>query len=271
MRKSLVALVLPVLGLASLAQAYTVNVQVRGTNDTTGDLTPAYVGTAAAPDAGTLWNGFDVGNGYGANAINANGFVATGLRDSMGASTPVSFSITAQLDPSVGPGVPGFYAEPGNAFATIANNLQSGYAFTGMGGPKPEIPARTDDFTIGGLTLGVSYDLYLYGDYASVPSNETTYTINGQSVTITNPASGATAGVFTQGQDYALFQLMPDANGMITGSFTTQNLNDPNAAGFLNGVQITTAPAVPLPPAAWSALAGLVCIGVVRGKKMLLA
>lgn len=126
-------------------------------------------------------------------------------------------------------------------------------------------------FTIGGVTPGHIYDVYLYSQAGSsgVTDRAATFTLQGASKNLTGlePDSWGSYGPFEQGKNLVVFRVTATGT-TLTGSFVPKDTGYmDNWEAELNALQIidygTSGPgsSVPEPPT-YAALAGLVALGV---------
>lgn len=244
---------------AATASAVTINVDLGPTiNDpsvTTNIYTVDYVGTAAAPDTGTIWNHIGTHNNSPAAFIGTPGYYdgmdgpATDntIVDSLGNALPgVSVTINSGL---------GAFASGDNSVTDGDTNAGLDYISTQAQGLMRDYLIATGSnpglVTIAGLAPGQQYTLYAYGEGDNGSNDrQTKFTANG--------IVGATAGFagkphdsLVLGMDYVVMPgVIADGSGNIAINF---ELNGGGEAPF-NGFQLT---AVPEPAsAALVALAG---------------
>jgi hypothetical protein len=166
-----------------------------------------YTGKGAIVDPGTTWNYY-------------TGSALTDLTASDGTTpTTVDFSI----NPS------GFNA------ASQLNHLQASYAYT--------LANQTGTWTLGGLSIGQSYDLYFYSNGSLDATYAVTGGINDGPVSASIDAAWLGTNTpehsdWTEGVHYAFLQVTPNAGsgGTISGTFTS--LVAGNQSTF-SGLQIT--------------------------------
>jgi len=215
MRKMTMMLMLSVavLLVAATAQAAVVNVDIQ-------NLSLTASGRAAAPDAAgnTLWN--------------AMGSSATNLTASDGSATTIDVSLS---------GAQGFTNQPG------PNNLVKDRIY--------EHRTYDDDvftFTISGLANSTSYDIYLYGAYdsrTSIVNFATDFTIGGVTKTaqaLTSEPTTLDGTGWIENDHYVKFSVTSSSSGVITGTVSNHDDNDPNTTGdygILSGMQIVPEPA----------------------------
>jgi hypothetical protein len=171
---------------------------------------PLYAGLGAAedPDSGTVWN----------RVINTQAAGTGPLVDSIGMSTTVSLSFDTISQFDTGSDTQGERGPGG-----ILNPLMQDYLFS------PTLKS----FTIGGLTPGASYELYLYGQ-GDVNNQETTFDLGGQPLTTSFDATIGGNGLLIEGIEYVVFRsVLASASGQIAFSMTGIG----NDGGF-NGLQV---------------------------------
>jgi hypothetical protein len=237
--------VLGVLGTALLAHAaapaaaQTINVDFNGA-ETSG----TYTGVGAAPDAGTVWNGF---------AATGGPLTSGPLLDSAGNATGVTASINT-------------YAtyDADERAAAFAPALLNDFVFQTVNVDPNSPPGN---FSINGLNPALTYDLYLYGQNGGYANTTNVFTVQGGApqMTTNNDATGIGGGgfgpsAFVAGENYVVFAgVAPTAGGVISGTFNVAEAA--NNAAF-NGFQIV---AVPEPASAAGLLAlGGVLVGIRR-------
>ena len=217
MRKMTMMLMLSVavLLVAATAQAAVVNVDIQASG---GSLAS---GQAAAPDASgnTTWNEMTTGS-------------VTDLTASDGSATTIDVSLS---------GAQGFTNQPG------PNNLVKDRIYE----------HRTHDdnaftFTISGLANSTSYDIYLYGAYdsrTSIVNFATDFTIGGVTKTaqaLTSEPTTLDGTGWIENDHYVKFSVTSSSSGVITGTVSNHDDNDPNTTGdygILSGMQIVPEPA----------------------------
>ena len=205
------------LGLAAMCSllapvtAATINVDFNGT-ETTG----TFSGTAVAPDAGTIWNGF---------TPTPASYTSAPLVNSTGGATPVTVSLET------------FNVYDGDENpATLKPALMQDFIYQtvlGPGGP-PGL------FAINNLTPGAAYDLYFYSQNSGYSNTATSFTIGATTQIATNVPGGGGPATFIQNTNYVLFPgVVADGSGLILGEFN--DVAAANNAAF-NGMQITEVP-----------------------------
>ncbi|MGC8541285.1 MAG: hypothetical protein ACP5QA_11720 [Phycisphaerae bacterium] len=179
-----------------------------------------YTGTGAAPDTGTYWNQVVYTGPYA-------------LKNSAGAATNVTYSDTTNSSYS------------GTSNNTPSNNpLLNNYIYVHNG---------TANFTLGGLTAGDRYDLYLYGTNGQPTSpnaaQPSTFTIGATSLATTAGTSSATATSIPtsdEGISYVEFtNLAPVFNATnndyeINGAWKNVPGVSYNGYGVFNGLQLVS-------------------------------
>jgi hypothetical protein len=220
---------LPFTGLA----ATTINVDFNSSDGAFG----TYTGVAAAPDPGTVWNGFAIGPEGGSPLIGSatSGVLAT----STGLPAPVTVTL----------GNFRVYEAQENA-AAQASALMTDFGYQqnlGTGGPD-------STFAINNLNPAFTYDLYLYAQNGGYGNTATIFTIGGNQQIASNAGN---IGSFIQNTNYVLYSgLVPDGAGTISGTFN--DFAVANNAAF-NGLQIVEI--VPEPEVlSLAGLAGLIGI-----------
>ena len=209
------------LGLALTHSAPGLTVNVDFSRDETGPLgglaSPLFSGTAVAPDAGTVWNDYDISMD-GAGSTVPVPYQVDNLVDSTGAATTIDLEMTS-----------GWY-RAFNASIT-ANDLQREWVFAN----SPSIGIAT----IKGLESLGSYDLYLI----TAGTRETDFTVKGRTKSAT-AAFTANPGTWLPGKEYVKFQsVTADVNGELVINVAAGGAE---TAGEWSGLQIVTAP--PAPP-----------------------
>ncbi len=210
---AIVGVALSALTLSAMAD--TINVDF-GPSDA--NPSGVYSGTAVAPDGGLYWNGVAAGVSF--PAFNSVAFTSSALKDSNSNAT----GVTVTLQPT-------YHAGDGGD-SVIAPALMHDYVFTQTDGSPFEM-------SIDGLASGQSYDLYLY---SGTGAQGTTFTVDGVSKNVTDPA-GQTS--FVQGSNYQLFSGVTATDGSISVTVAGYNAK----IGVLDGLQIVGTFAVPEPSA----------------------
>ncbi|HWB06604.1 MAG TPA: PEP-CTERM sorting domain-containing protein [Verrucomicrobiales bacterium] len=227
------------LGFVSMAGAATINIDINSSDGGFG----TYSGMAAAPAAGTIWNGFVAGPEGGSPLV---GSVTSGP---LVTSTGVASSVTVTL------GNFRVYEANENS-ASTAPALFTDFVYQqnlGPGGPN-------STFSINGLTPGITYDLYFYAQNGGYSNTATGFTIGATSLTATNPVGGGDPGGIIQNVNYVKFTgVAPSAGGVISGTFN--DIAPANNAAF-NGLQI-----VEVPEPGSAALLGLAALAAVRRRR----
>lgn len=172
-------------------------------NVTDGGSSGTYVGTGAAPDAGTFWNGWAAGarwNGTpGAPVFNAT--VSNLVNSYGGEASTIALTVAPFRLYDVGPH---FDNKPAAKAPALMNDYIIG---TSM--------AATVTFTITGLRSDAVYDLYFYaqnGGYANVIN---LFTVGGETRGVTNTMN---ASAFIEGENYVRFPAVRPDGGTISGS-----------------------------------------------------
>jgi hypothetical protein len=220
--KSFALLVLLLLGVGGATAQLTVNI------DVSIGFVPTYSGQGAYSDPGNdYWNGITSTAG-GSNFLASDGVTATTL----------SFSVAG-----IDSGQIGYGGTPANAGGLLADY----FYVTGT------TPAT---FTLGGLTPGHSYDVYLYSQAGSSYSTDrlATLTFGSSSQNLT----AYTVGSFVEGTNYVVFHVTPDGTS-VSGSFVG-NLGGNEAE--LNGLQVVDHGVAVPEPSTYAALAGLAALGL---------
>ncbi|WP_428306252.1 PEP-CTERM sorting domain-containing protein [Lacipirellula sp.] len=216
---------LALLATAANVQAAVVNIDFGLHPDhPTGPTSVLYTGTAAAPDAGTVWNGVQVTDNnafhgppgefgwWSASVSQSN------LLSSTGAPTPIGVNVVGVGEPNTG----AFAILEGSpnlgAVATDAVGLMRDYL---IGFNEPRF------VNLSGFAPGTSVDLYLYG--AGDTSNRDTMfsvtDVNGTHTatttgTITGDGNNPVTHTLTLGGDYVILNgILADANGGISISY----------------------------------------------------
>ncbi|AOS43129.1 hypothetical protein Verru16b_00170 [Lacunisphaera limnophila] len=221
----LIALLL--LGVRAAAQQV-VNIDVKIS------FVPVYVGQGAYADPGhDYWNA--VTSGVGATALLASDGVTT---------TTLSFAMD---DPE--------YANIGfGGDQEFAGNLLADYFY--MDGATPTA------FTLGGLTPGHAYDIYLYSQAGSSYSTDraATFTLDGS----TQGLTAFTIAAYEEGTNYVRFSVT--ATGTSLGGSFIGSLGFNEAE--LNGLQIVDHGVAAIPePSTYAALAGLAALALVARRR----
>jgi hypothetical protein len=195
----------------------------------------SYSGQGAYADAGNnYWNTFTSTAG-GTNLTASDGVTAT----------TISFSVGG-----IPSGQLGFGGTP-----SFAGNLLADYYY--VGGTTPAT------FTIGGLTVGHNYDVYIYSQPGSsgVTDRAATFTLGSDSKNLT--AFSETS--FVENSNYVVFHVTSVAGTSLNGSFVG-SLGGNEAE--LNGLQIVDLGAAPVPePSTYAAIAGLALLGFAAGRR----
>lgn len=199
----------------------------------------AYSGQGAYADAGNnYWNSFTTTTG-GTNLLASDGVT----------STTLSFSVSGIPEDQIGFGGP----------PEFAGNLLADYYY--LYGTTPAT------FTIGGLTPGHSYEVYIYSQAGSSNSTDraATFTLGGESRGLT----AYTVDAFVEGTNYVLFHVSSIASTSLTGSFVG-SLSGGQAGNEaeLNGLQIVDLGATPIPEASTVTIVlGLAALGCVATRR----
>ena len=220
-----------------VASAATINVDFNVTN---GGAATTYSGTAAAPDAGTVWNGFTIGT----------------------KSSPVTGTLTsAALNTSTGSPT-GVTVTTGSYLSYLADENPAGFATTlftdfayqqvlGPGGPN-------STFSINHLNPLSSYDIYVYAQNGGYSNTASTFTVGGITKIANNDLGPG--GSFVENTNYVRFTgVVPDGSGVISGTFN--DFEPANNAAF-NGIQI-----VEIPEPAGLSLGGLTGLLLLRRRR----
>jgi hypothetical protein len=262
MRRLSLLLVAAAACIAGEAMGVTVNIDFQpNINDPSvavNTYTVNYSGTAAAPDAGTVWNSLLANNPAPAVFIGQPGYYDevggavsnySDLVDSNGNATPYDISFDAA----------GSFAVDNNApnmpnIATNAQGLMRDYLIAfrdgGLGGPRT--------VTLSGLPVGQQYRLYLYGEGDNLSNDrQTNFDANG--------VLGSTVGdapansPLTLGSDYVVLKnVYPNANGEIVIKYSANGTPE----GPFNGLQLTT-----IPEPATFVLVGLAGLGLLANRR----
>ena len=217
------------LGFASATQATLV--VVNADFNSTGAVTPGYSyplsgtysGVGAAPDTGTFWNGLGIGVQGGLTAT----FTSGALTASDG-STPTSVTVTLNHF--------GVYD------TQAQNDTPAGFAPALLNDLAYKVDADPPTFSIDGLVVGGTYDLYIYAQGGGFNSGAAIFTVNGNSLTVNNvpDESGFDSATADTTGNYLLFSNRIATGGTISGSFTGGN-------ALFNGFQLTTEVLIPEP------------------------
>lgn len=220
----------------ALGTGVTTSAQVTVNIDVKISFVATYSGQGAYADPGhNYWNTVT-------SAAGGSGFVAS---DGVTA-TSLSFSFDDVDGAQIGyGGTPDF-----------AGGLLADYFY--MDGSTPAA------FTIGGLTVGHSYDVYFYSQAGSSESTDraATFLLNGTSHDLT----AYTVGSFEEGTNYVVFSLIATGTSF-SGSFVgSMGGNEAE----LNGLQIVDHGASAIPePSTYAAFAGLAALGLAAWKRRL--
>ncbi len=189
-----------------------------------------YSGQGAYSDPGNnYWNSFTTTAG-GTNLLASDGVTAT----------TISFSVAG-----ISSGQVGFGGTP-----SFAGNLLADYYY--VGGTTPAT------FTIGGLTPGHDYQVYIYSQPGSsgVTDRDATITLESASQNLTARSINS----FQEGVNYVVFNVSSIGGTTLSGSFVG-SLGGNEAE--LNGLQIVDLGAAAVPePSAFAALAGATFLGL---------
>lgn len=149
----------------------------------------------------------------------------------------------------------------------VAGNLMQDYLYTKNTSSSPI------GFTIGGLTAGANYEIYIYsavGGNNSVRNRQAAFAIDGNTLNVNGYSSATQNGSlytsFVDGDNYLKFSINPTGTS-VNGSYYTTS----NEAEF-NGLQIVQT-AVP-EPSTYAAIFGilaLVATGVIRRRRAITA
>ena len=207
--------------LAGAGGDLTVNIDpVWYTGGDWGAMADLYVGTGAAPDAGTLWNPtyYDYAPDWSLNQ--PVGVTNAYASDGTWTEVDVDFTSGAELSPT------GIYT----VSPTSGNLMLDSYVYS-----HPD--TTTCDILISGLVPETEYDVYLYGT-APLDLGGTIFILGG----VTKGTTGDITVPFTTyaaGVDHVVFTVTSDINGEIAGAWTTNGDTD---YGVLNGMQIVGVP-----------------------------
>jgi hypothetical protein len=178
-----------------------------------------YSGKGAVVDPGTTWNYF---------YPSTPSLALTDMTASDGSSTSVDFSLGTYG---------GFYA------ASQPNQLQATYAYA--------LANQTGTWTLGGLSIGQSYDLYFYGHGSLDATYAVTGGINDGPVSASIDAAWLGTNTpehsdWTEGVHYAFLQVTPSAGsgGAISGTWTSLVAGKQST---FSGLQITETAIIPEP------------------------
>jgi autotransporter-associated beta strand protein len=200
--------------VASTVFAASINVDF-GPNDNTSS--GVYLGTAAAADTGAYWNALQPGASY--PALTETTFTSEFLLDSIGNTT----GITVTLMPSFYLYDEGLAQSETNSI--IAPELMHDYIFTPTAGGSSSYT-----FSIDGLDIGKSYDVFLYSDTGI---QRTDFNIGGVVKKVTNPGSAQSS--WGLGSNYQVFSDVSAAGGSI---MVTVSGSAGPYYGVTNGFQI---------------------------------
>ena len=193
----------------------------------------SYSGQGAYADPGNnYWNTFTSTAG-GTNLLASDGVTATTLSFSVG---------------GIPSGQVGFGGTP-----TFAGNLLADYYY--VGGTTPAT------FTIGGLTPGNSYDVYVYSQPGSsgVTDRAATITLGSESKNLT----ALSINSFEENTNYVVFHVTSIGGTSLNGSFVgSMGGNEAE----LNGLQIVDLGVVP-EPSSYAAIAGLAILGLAAARR----
>ena len=165
-----------------------------------------YVGTAAAPDSGTVWNSLLVGTGTSA-----------ALLDSTGAATTVTVTTTSLNNPV-----------NNNSYSGMpAVDLLRDYVYNSVG-------AGTGNITFNNVPAGI-YDLYLYNVNGFNQSSGAKFNF-GSNKTVTNDGSSPIG--FVDGVNYVKFAGLLPVSGQISGTIVATNASQ----SAFNGFQLVQVP-----------------------------
>jgi hypothetical protein len=200
---------------STAAMAEVINVDFGSTDGASG----VYVGTAAAPDLGTLWNGVIPA----ANVTPFASYTSSTLADSLGNATAATVTLSNT------------WVYDGAADSVIAPALMLDYAFTQASGAAASFTVSIDGLVPGGL-----YDLYLYSDTGI---QRTTFNVGGDVKNVLNtPAQNA----WTLGTNYQLYSSIPATGGSIAVTVSGNDFDPITQTGafygVLNGLQVVAVP-----------------------------
>lgn len=189
-------------------------------------------GAAVIGSTGDIWNGVTGKTGSGISLV-----------DSGGNPTGAMLDFAAPSDSNGGT-----WNLSGASSNLVVPDLMNDYLLAAFG--------HSGTITLSGLSSSTPYDLYIYSQGDS-NNRITSLSVTGASVETgsnVNTRAGA-AGSFVAGDNYSVFSITPDANGVILIRFWGTG-TDSRTEGDINGIQITAIPE----PASLSlvALGGLV-------------
>ncbi|MDD5705750.1 MAG: hypothetical protein PHR35_07475 [Kiritimatiellae bacterium] len=176
---------------------------------------PAYTGTAAAPDSGTTWN--QVVLPWWNDTPGTGTVTRTGLLDSTNGLTAVWVTIENGG---------GYYVPQTERTMSFATNLMSSFAVISDSGKGSGVLV-----TVGGLSAGQLYALYLYAQNGGYGSAYTVFTNGAIGYEVVN---GGDPGGFVRNRNYAVFTAVADSNGTICCPVSARSYT----GGAFNGLQL---------------------------------
>ena len=231
-----IAMILAVAWLAfaaSGAPAGVINVQFGLTGDS-----PLYVGTAAAPDSGTVWNEL-----RGPATASIGPYSSGALVDSQTGTSSVTYTIGG--------------ATSGNsvAFDDLVSNegfAQADYSNTGapnLTRSQAYAPvSQTGEILLSGLTPTSTYSLYVYSDRGSPPPgilpapNTTNFTVfdgtHPLGASLISGVNLASTSGFNTPEDYVLFTGLTPTTIAAANQIEIKFTQATNGYGALNGFQL---------------------------------
>lgn len=205
-----------------------------------GPTSVAYIGVAAAPDAGTVWNNIEVlDNNAFRGAPGEFGWWSasvsqSNLLNSQGAATTIGVNVVGLGEPNTGAfAIVSTAANNLAAVATDARDLMRDYLI-GFGEPRQVV--------LSGFAPGKKVDLYLYGA-GDTSNRDTVFSVTdllgphsaSTTGTPTNDVGSPVSHTLTLGGDYAVLPgIFADLSGIITINYFH---NDGSGEAPFNGVQ----------------------------------
>jgi hypothetical protein len=200
MKKLMLMSMLCFLFFAGSVFAIVVNVDI-------GDNQGTFSGQGVLEDSGNdYWNGIGTS---GTDLLASDGVTQTGI----------SIALVGQ-----GQGISDYgYGNP--------NTMLGDYRYTMLDGWSADVA----DITISGLEANTDYLLYIYsaGDSTNQGGE---FTLNGVTGYVTGDQVGS--DVYVEGENYVIMEVVSNASGQITGTWTFNSVEGNNYGAF-NGIQIT--------------------------------
>ena len=221
-----------------------INVQFRG-NDNFGSWSDLQTGAAATGTAGDTWNGL-------ANS----GALTSGV--SLVDSGNLASGVTLTVTPDSGYSLSMFSFGPGSSSpplqSTSVANLYQGVLNAGYTGS----PNHGSTFVFSGLTLGASYNVYIYSAFNNT-SRASSWSLNGGSALQVGPQTVTSS--LSNPDNYIVLSGVVDGSGLLT-------LRADPISGELdvNGFQLQQVSAIP-EPATYAAFAGGLMLGLAAWKR----